>query len=166
MYVGGPDYPETRIPVSEDSVTNLKEQMKQASEMGATTGILTLSVSQEQLTSLIAFRLAEQENPFITDPQVYLNNGEIHIYGRAKQGYLEATVGIVMTANVDANGQPTVQLVSADFGPLPAPEGLNQTINALVQEAFTGTFGPIATGFRLESIVIANGTMTISGRTR
>jgi hypothetical protein len=41
---------------------------------------------------------------------------------------------------------------------------MNAAINAVVAEAFTGSFGPVATGFRLESIVIADGVMTMTGR--
>lgn len=166
MFIGGPDYPDTRIPVSEDAVKSLQEQIAQAAATGAQGGVVTLNISQEQLTSMLAMRLGQQQQPFITDPQVYLQDGQVKIYGRAKQGIFEANVGIVVTASVDAAGQPVVQLVSADFGPLPAPEGLNRTITTLVQEAFTGTFGPAAIGFRLESITITSGAMTLSGRIR
>ncbi len=166
MFIGGPDYPETRIPASPDAVKSLQEQVQQAVQAGAQGGVVTLNISQEQLTSMLVVRLAEQQDPFITDPQVYLQDGQVTIYGRAKQGIFEATVGIVVTASVDAAGQPVVQLVSADFGPLPAPEGLNKTITALVQEALTGTLGPAAIGFRLENITITNGVMTLSGRIR
>lgn len=166
VFIGGPTYPDTRIPVSEDAVKSLQEEMKQAMDAGKTSGQVTLDISQEQLTSILALRLAQQEKPFITDPQVYLQDGQVQIYGRATQGVFEATVGIVATASVDATGLPVVQLVSVDFGPLPAPEGLNKTITALVQEAFTGSIGPAAIGFRLEKITIANGVMTLSGRIR
>jgi hypothetical protein len=57
-----------------------------------------------------------------------------------------------------------MEVVSTDFGPFPAPEGLNSAISAMVAEAYTGSLGPMATGFRLESITIADGSMTLSGR--
>jgi hypothetical protein len=37
-------------------------------------------------------------------------------------------------------------------------------MTAVITEAFTGSLGPVATGFRLESIDIANGLMTVTGR--
>jgi hypothetical protein len=67
---------------------------------------------------------------------------------------------------VDANGEPTIEMTSADFGPFPVPEGLRDTISAMVREAYTGTLGPVATGLRIETITIANGVMTITGRVR
>jgi hypothetical protein len=53
-----------------------------------------------------------------------------------------------------------------DFGPLPAPDSINGTISKMVDEAFSGAIGPAATGFRLESITIENGTMTLTGRVK
>jgi hypothetical protein len=67
---------------------------------------------------------------------------------------------------VDANGQPQIDIASADFGPFPAPKGLKDAITAMVKEAYTGSLGPVATGLRIESISIANGVMTVTGRIR
>jgi hypothetical protein len=36
----------------------------------------------------------------------------------------------------------------------------------MVKEAYTGSLGPVATGLRIESISIANGVMTVTGRIR
>jgi len=167
VFIGGPDYPETRIPVSTEAVDAFKATVKKAFAEGKTTGNIALIINQEQLTSLLAYKLQEKPDPFITDPQVYLKTGGIiEVYGRARQGYFEATVGIVMTTSVNAAGQPEVQIVSADFGPLQAPEGLNKTINALLQETLTGSLGPAATGFRVENIVIADGLMMLAGRVK
>jgi len=164
--VGGPAYPETRIPVSTESATSLQEKLHAAETAAAQSGALVLSISESQLTSLVAAKLAEDPNPTLTDPQVYLRDGQIQIFGRAVQGNLQANVRIVIAVSVDANGQPAISVVSTDFGPLPAPEGLNNTISAMVQEAFTGALGPAAIGFRLENITIADGVMTLTGRVK
>ena len=58
------------------------------------------------------------------------------------------------------------EIASADFGPFPAPEGLKNALTAMMQEAYTGSLGPVATGLRIETISIANGVMTITGRIR
>jgi hypothetical protein len=43
---------------------------------------------------------------------------------------------------------------------------LKDAITASIQEAYTGAIGPAAIGFRLESITVTDGTMTIIGRTK
>ena len=166
IFVGGPDYPKTPIPVSTEAVGSLDDQFHAAETAAADSGTLTLTINESQVTSLIASKLAEQTDPFFTDPQVYLRDGQIQIYGKAVQGNLQANVRIILSATLDDNGKPVISVVSADFGPLPAPEGLNNAISKMVDEAFTGAIGPAAIGFRLESLTIADGVMTLTGRVK
>ena len=164
MFIGGPEYPETQIPVSTEIAGSVEEQLKQAIETAKQTGVLSFTVDEAQLTSLVAQKVASDPESFLTEPQVFLRDNEIQVYGKAAQGYFAANIRITLSATVDINGQPQIAVKSVDFGPLPAPEGLNSTISALVNEAFTGALGPAATGFRLETITIANGLMTLTGR--
>ena len=85
---------------------------------------------------------------------------------REKSGMFAANIGIIVQVGVDANGQPLIEITSADFGPFPAPEGLKNAITAMVKEAYTGSLGPVATGLRIDSISIADGIMSITGRIR
>jgi hypothetical protein len=166
VFVGGPDYPPTAIAVSTEAVNSLDQQVQAAKTAAAQNGLLTLTVTETQVTSLLTAKLDAQPNPFISDPQVYLRNNEIQVYGKAKQGNLQANVRIVLSASIDAQGKPVITVTSADFGPFPAPEGLNKTISAFIEEAFTGALGPAASGLRLESITIADGVMTLTGRVK
>ena len=90
----------------------------------------------------------------------------MQIYGKSQRGMLTANIGIIISVGVDANGQPQIDVVSADFGPFPAPDGLKDAITAMVREAYTGSLGPVATGLRIETISIANGVMSVTGRVR
>jgi uncharacterized protein YpmS len=140
--------------------------MQTAVAAGADSGQVTLVITESQLTSYLAAQLQTQAQPLLKDPQVYLRNGQIQIYGTATQGYFQANILIVVTAGVDPQGQVLIDISTADFGPMPVPAGLKDTVTAAIQEAYTGAIGPAAIGFRLESITVANGTMTIVGRTK
>ena len=164
MFVGGPDYPEGAIPVSAQAVESLRNQIESAVLAGAESGEITLQLTEEQLTSYIAFKLAAQEDPILQNPQVYLRDGQMQVYGKVKRGYFVANVLVVLNVTVDELGQPAIEIASADFGPLPAPDSLKESLTAILTEAYTGSLGPIATGFRLENINIANGLMTVTGR--
>jgi hypothetical protein len=166
VFVGGPEYPASPIPVSTEAIASLDQQVQAAQTAAAESGVIALSVNETQVTSLLAQKLAAQTDPFMTDPQVFLRNGEIQVYGKVKQGNLEANLRIVLSASIDAEGKPVMTVTSADFGPIPAPEGLNKTISAAIDEAFTGALGPAATGLRLETITIADGVMTLTGRVK
>ena len=134
---------------------------------------MTVNLTEPQITSFLAARLQtdpslqqSDKKPLITDPQVYLRDGQMQIYGKTQQGIFAANIGIITSMGVDANGEPQIDVVSADFGPFPAPEGLKDAITAMVREAYTGSLGPVATGLRIEGISIANGVMTVTGRVR
>jgi hypothetical protein len=174
IFVGGPDYSSLPpIPVSAEAAESIKEELRRAAEAGAETGVITINLTEPQITSYLAARMQtdpslqqSDKKPLITDPQVYLRDGQMQIYGKTQQGIFAANIGIIVQVGVDANGQPLIEITSADFGPFPAPEGLKDAITAMVKEAYTGSLGPVATGLRIESISIANGIMTITGRIR
>ena len=164
--IGGPDYPQSKIPVSTEELTNMQQQIEQAVLDGVITGEITLFIAESQITSYLDTKLAAQENPLITDPQVYLQDGKFLVYGTVTKGYFEATVEVIFTVSIDSNGKLILELSSADFGPFEVPDDLKEVITSLVTEAYTGSLGPIATGFKLEGIVIADGLMMIVGRIR
>jgi len=165
MFVGGPDYPEQTVPVSPDEALNMQSIIEQALLSGAETGVITVQLTEAQLTSFMAQRLASQANPPFTEPQVLLRNGQMFMYGKITRAWFTDNILITMNITIDpVTGAPKIEIASADFGPFPAPEGINQALSALIDEAFTGSFGPVAVGFRLETITIADGTMTLTGR--
>jgi len=164
--VGGPAYPTPAIPVSTEAMGELEGNIQTAVAAGADSGQVILHLTEPELTSYLYYRLESQTNPFITNPQVFLRDNQMSIYGTATQGNFEAYVKIVVAASVDAQGQLQIDLTTVDFGPLPVPTGLNEVVTAVIKEAYTGALGPVATGFRIETIVIADGIMTITGRTK
>jgi hypothetical protein len=174
VFVGGPDYSDLEpIPVSAEAAQSLRDGIVKALESGAQTGIVTITITEPQITSYLALRMQneptlqqEDQKPFFTEPQVYLRDGQMKIYGKTQQGIFAANFGIILNAGVDELGQPKIEVASSDFGPFPAPEGLNEAITLFIEEAFTGSFGPVATGLRIENITIADGIMTLTGRIR
>ena len=166
VFVGGPDYPATPIPVSTTAAQSLKTQVTHAAATAVTTGTITLKITEEQLTSYLTVYLQSQPNLPIINPQVQLQNGQMKLLGKVQQGVFSANVSMTMTVGVDQNGRPSINITQQDFGPIPAPKGLNEAVSAFLAEALTGSLGPAATGFRLESISITNGVMIVTGRTR
>ena len=174
IFVGGPDYSNLPpIPVSAEAAESIKAEIKRAFEAGLETGVVTINITEPQITSYLAARLQtdaslqqSDKKPLMTDPQVYLRDGQMQIYGKTQQGIFTANIAIIITMGVDADGQPLIDITSADFGPFPVPEGLKDAITAMVREAYTGSLGPVATGLRIETISIASGVMTVTGRIR
>jgi hypothetical protein len=166
VFIGGPDYPAEAIPVSTEAAQSIQDQVRQALDAGAGTGVVAFQINESQLTSYLTYKLAEQANPFMTEPKAFLRDNQIQVFGKVQRGMLAANVAVILAIGTDAAGAPAMQVISADFGPFDAPEGLNDAISKLINEAYTGSFGPAATGFRLDSITIADGLMTLSGRVK
>ena len=164
IFIGGPDYPAEPIPVSLEAAESIKEEFKRAVAAGVATGTVTLQINESQLTSYLLVKFAQQNKPLMREPQVYLRDGQMQLFGKVERGIFLANVAMVVDVSVDEAGAPRIQVASADFGPFPAPQGLNDAISAVIAEAFTGSLGPIASGFRIESITISDGLMTLSGR--
>jgi len=162
--IGGPSYPDRIIPISTEYVETLDLSIIQAATAGVTTGSVVITFTEPQLTSFLALKLEQQDEPIFSNPQVFLQDEQIQIYGTASQGYFQATIAIILTVGIDDAGQLLIEFTSADFGPLPVPEGFANTITALINEAFMGSIGPIATGIRLTNISIASGELTVIGQ--
>jgi hypothetical protein len=143
----------------------MQTQIDQALMEGAATGTVSLQITENQLTSFVALKLQERTNPPFTDPQILLRNGQMQMYAKLTQGMFNANILITMNVGLDqTTGLPKIEITTANFGPFPAPAGMNSAISAIIEEAFTGSLGPVAVGFRLQSISITNGVMTITGR--
>ena len=166
IFVGGPDYPSPAIMTSTEAVGNLELQVQSAQTLAAQTGTITLTVNETQITSLLMAKLDAQGESFLQAPQVYFRNGQIHVYGKATQSNLQANFRVILSASIDSEGQPLLTVTSADFGPFPTPVELNKTISTLIEQAFTGSIGPAATGLRLQTINIQDGTLTITGQVK
>jgi hypothetical protein len=164
LNVGGPNYPTPSIPVSTEAAGELLSSMGTEVAAGAVSGEITITFTEPQLTSYLYYKLQSQVQPVITNPQVFLRDGQIQVFGTASKGYFTASSRIILSAGIDELGQLKIELTSADFGPVPVPSGLKDLISTTIQEVYTGAIGPIATGIRLQSVTIMDGTMTIVGQ--
>ncbi len=166
IFVGGPTYPEPQAAPSTQSAAEAQAEIERAISESAKTGEFTLVVTESQLTDYLAAKLDEQSSPILSAPEVVLRDGQIQIYGKAQTGLLVANVSAFVQVTIDENGQPKIEVTGAEFGPIPMPESIASDLSAVLQETLTGSVGPAATGFRLESVNIADGVMTVIGRTK
>lgn len=162
LSVSGPTPPGSPIPVSTEAAGQLTEVWKTALD-NAENGQFTVLINEEQITSFLALKLAEQTDPPIRDVQVYLRDGKIQIFGNAQAGSVSTTALVVLTAAVAQDGTLTFAVESADFGPIPVPASLLESLSSGLNEAFTGKVGSLATGVKITSIGIADGNMAIIG---
>lgn len=164
--LGGPQADRPEIPVSEDAADEIQATIKAAVDLASEGDAVTFGLSESQATSLLAIQLQGQEKPLLRNPQVYLDDGLAEIYGLAQSGFLAGNLHITLEIYADDDGKPAFKVKEADFGPLPLPDGLLDGISSVIDEAFTGRLGPLATGIRIEKINVDGGWMEITGYIR
>jgi hypothetical protein len=86
--------------------------------------------------------------------------------GNLLQGETTAPVELVLTVAPNAEGRPAFEIVSAKIGPLPLPDTTIQQFSKELNDAFTSTIDPRMEDIFIDTIVIADGRMTIQGHTR
>lgn len=157
--------PEPAIPVTTEAVESLEESIEEAYQEAQTSGEIQLVITEAQITSLLTFELEKRAGDalIIEDPQIYLRNGQIQLIGGIKRQGISATARVTVEVNVGTDGKPVMDIVSASIGPLPIPRDFVSEVENIVNDVFWEKIGSWAPGLFIESIVIENGTMTITG---
>jgi len=162
--VGGPEPPAEVIHASEASAIELADNWDSALSLDSLE--ISLAITEQQLTSFLTERFESDEEPILRNPQVFLRDGEIRIYGTASAGVFEAGALLSIQPKISSDGDVEFDIKTAEFGPVPAPSAMTSVLSELLTEAFTGTLGSMATGIRITSFVIADGQIAIVGSPR
>jgi uncharacterized protein YpmS len=158
--------PAPLIPVSTEAVQSLEETAVNSYNELQQTGEVNLTVTEEQLTSMVALELEQQGADGISNPQVFLRDGQIQLTGDVQTQGISATARMAMEVDIDGNGRPSLQIVSANIGPFPVPDSLIENVETRLNQAFLNELDERAPNLVVESVVIADGSMTITGHTR
>lgn len=162
--VGGPEPPYPLI-TADDQADDVTDLWQSALESALDSGEVMLVLDENQLNTFVAKRLAAEDS-LLHEPQVFLRQNAIQVYGYVTQGIIRANMHLSISPILDQEGRISFELTSASVGPVPVPEAVTNTISAILTEAFTGTLGSFATGIRISSLVINDGQLAIVGELR
>lgn len=157
---------EAEIPVTTEAVESLQESAQEAYAESPASGQIEFVITESQLTSLLTFELAERVGDQITNLQVLLRDGQIQIFGDLDSQGISAQVRVIIGVEVDPAGRPVLNVVSSNVGPFPVPGELISEVELMINKAFQEKIQSVAPNMHVESIVIENGTMTITGRSK
>ncbi len=165
IVLGGPE-PTVTVPASTQAAQTAQAQLTLATAQAGQEGRFALQLTQDQLTSLLQAQLAKRKDVPLKEPMVLLHPDVIEIYGKIQQGNVLMNAKIVVKVSINERGKPQFEITEAFVGPIPLPEPVRQSIAAALNEAYLGAVGPVATGLRLERIVIEEGVITLIGRVK
>ncbi|MFZ0543959.1 MAG: hypothetical protein WAM60_00880 [Candidatus Promineifilaceae bacterium] len=100
-------------------------------------------------------------NSPLKQPVVVFTGGNIVLTGNVTQP-IEAQLTVVFRPSV-ANGVVQFEVVSATLGTIQVPAAVLSTAEATLNSTLGQAMGNIPTGFTLQSVVMGEGTMTVSG---
>ena len=156
---GGVPTPPHPIAVSTEAAGQLESRIQQ-NLRGQPGQQFILRMGDDEVTSLVATKLAEYDGSPVTNPQIWFTRGKI--YGTGKLiGFLpiDTEFFIIATARVQ-DGKVVVEMEKASTGSLPLPtaalDTISQSINETVEES---QLGVEVTGLEiLEGEIIIKGT--------
>jgi hypothetical protein len=164
LMVGGPTPPASPVPFSTEAAGEVPNAWQQAATSVPSGGDVSVTFTEQQLTSFVILKLNENENAILKDPQVFLRDGKIQLYGTAEANGVRTSALIVIAVTVSAEGNVVFTAEKADFGPLPVPSALLDSVSTTLNEALTGSAGSLASGFKVTQLAIADGQMAITGK--
>jgi uncharacterized protein YpmS len=157
----GSDRPPTAVPMSDQELQQMEENLK--ATLLASSGETTITLTEQQINSIISAKMASQPDQFITEPAVRLTNGNMEVYGKLTQGGIALNLTVVLKPGVDGAGNPKMDVVDIKMGSLPVPAEVKNQIGSLVDQAFQEYLSGQNQGFKATKITIDEGKMTVTG---
>jgi uncharacterized protein YpmS len=161
--VSGPTPPPSPEPLSTEQVLQFEQQIQETLVNPAPSGEVTITITEQQLNSFLVSKLAEQPDQLITDPQIVLTNGQVEIYGKTNQGGLNLNSRIIVAPGVDANGDPRLEVVSINLGPIQVTDALKEKAQNLVDTMLSDYVSTNSGKFKITSIKVADKQLTVTG---
>lgn len=154
----------TALPASPDSPGDLGQSVEATLEGMPSGAQVELEISEQELTALVAEEMESQDENPIQDPEVQLREGQIRFLATVERQGFGLPAEVVMSVQPDERGRPDFDVLSATIGPLPVPGSVTSELESGLNETFAAEIESRAPNTHIESIVISEGVMTITGR--
>lgn len=126
-------------------------------------GTLTVTLTEGQLTAYLIQQLEANPDAPLRNPRIVLKNGRIELFGEIQQSLITANLHMVFTVDVDAEGRLSVETESADVGNVPVPASVLDQLTKTVNQNLNDSLAPEVTGMKIQSVIIGDGAITITG---
>jgi uncharacterized protein YpmS len=161
-----PEPPGPPIPISTEAVESFKEKLSQVVKQARSGEPIELSLTEEEVTSAFAFYILDEQGTGFSDPQIYLRDGEVQVFGNYQSGDSSVPVRVVFEPLADEQGKPHIDLVSVNFGRFSAPDALVESIQTNLDNVWIDLMGITDERLWVDSLDAADGTLTIQGQIR
>jgi len=154
---------ETESPAVAHLPLTFEEFIDEKGQINPDTGTITVILTQDDLTAYLNSYLASQSEMNFQDPKIILSKDRMDVYGNLQESILSANIKISLNAVVNESGEIDINIMEADFGPIPFPENLLDTFVSRIKESLTNSISTVSNGAKINQISINDGSMTITG---
>lgn len=141
--------------------TSLEDQLAQALDELATTGKVTLTITEDQIATFVRQQSSTSENN-LQNLQVDFQENRIRLTGTTSTGIMNSQVEVIFEPYISADALQ-MQVVSAKIGSLPLPEktvnAISQVVNERIQQLTTIQGKPL----NIEEVRVEDGQLSITG---
>jgi len=158
---GAPERPGAEIipfeGASEEARTKIQNALPQPGALASVT------LSEQQVTSLLAMELGNSPDLPLSDVQVYLRDDRIQIWGMVN-GTTDSTSALIIgTLSIGLDNSLNIEIESVQIGNQVIPSLLVSQGEAWLNEALAAQINSQMPGLEIMNINISNGLITISG---
>lgn len=152
--------PPRNLSISPSEAKSLENSISNA-KVNLLTGVITLQVTESQVTSYVTYNMPENLAKILSNPQIFFEPNQILVYGTYMGDMVQVDGRIVMTVTVTSN-QPRFTIVSAEFGPIPMPEALKQSLTEQLDKEVIKALSKNTSDYQLSNITSQQGLLTIN----
>lgn len=154
------------IPVSTEAVQSFEDTINAAKEAFENNQTVEITVNESQLTSMAALELESDPNIPLSDPQIYLRDGQVLLLASLTQNQIAIPFEIVLELSTDGQGNPKYKIVRGQVGPLPVPENIMNRLTDRLDQILANRTTIDNQQVFIESITIGDGDLTVRGYKR
>ena len=154
------------IPVTTQAVESLQSTIDSAKEAFQNNQPIEVQVTETQLTSMAAIELQSDPETPLSEPQIYLRDGQVSIYASLTQKQIAVPLEIILHLSADEQGILDYEITKSQIGPLPMPENLLSQLTSRLDEIIARQTTVEDSSLFIESISISDGILTLRGHKR
>jgi uncharacterized protein YpmS len=132
-------------------------------------GTFAFTVTEDEMASYLTLKMSEnQEQAPVENLAVNFQDNQITVSGDVliENIGIKVPVEIGLVAKVDENGQLYFEIVSIKVANMQLPEGLEQSLSTAITDVMNSQFANYLSGYKIESVYVNGGLLTISGKKR
>jgi len=122
---------------------------------------VSISITEAEVNSWVIAQFSKQSDPILYNPEVHLQNEVIQVDGTLKQGPISSDISLKFQIIKDKSGKYILDLISANFGTIPVPAAIvNTIINSIDLNNLIDNTGE---SYKIQNVKIANGLLIVTG---